>query len=108
MNLYPAIDLYEGQVVRLKKGDFRQMTVYHDRPSEMAQIWEDAGARWLHLVNLNGARDGRLENLAALKKIRSSVNCRIQFGGGVRSLEDIQLLLDLGDRKSTRLNSSHQ
>ncbi len=96
MNLYPAIDLYEGKVVRLEMGDFKKMTIYHDRPSETARLWEDAGARWLHLVNLNGARDGKLENLVVLKKIRESVNCRIQFGGGVRSLEDIQTLLSAG------------
>lgn len=96
MNLYPAIDLYEGKVVRLQKGDFKKMTLYHDRPSETARLWEDAGAKWLHLVNLNGARDGKLENLDALKKIRESVNCRIQFGGGVRSIADIRALIDLG------------
>ncbi len=96
MNLYPAIDLYEGKVVRLQKGDFKKMTIYHDRPSETARLWEDAGARWLHLVNLNGARDGKLENLDALKKIKASVNCKIQFGGGVRSVEDIRTLLSLG------------
>lgn len=96
MNLYPAIDLYEGKVVRLQKGDFKKLTVYHDRPSETARLWEDSGAKWLHLVNLNGARDGKLENLDALKKIRSSVNCRIQFGGGIRSLQDIRTLIDLG------------
>ncbi|HRK61533.1 MAG TPA: 1-(5-phosphoribosyl)-5-[(5-phosphoribosylamino)methylideneamino]imidazole-4-carboxamide isomerase [Candidatus Omnitrophota bacterium] len=96
MNLYPAIDLYENKVVRLQKGDFKRMTVYHDRPSETARIWEDQGAEWLHLVNLNGARDGRLENLEALSKIRESVNCRIQFGGGIRSADDIRTLLGLG------------
>ena len=96
MNLYPAIDLYEGKVVRLMKGDFSKMTVYHDRPSETARLWEDAGARWLHLVSLNGARDGKLENLDVLKKIKQSVNCRIQFGGGVRSVHDIRTLMNLG------------
>ncbi len=96
MNLYPAIDLYENRVVRLQKGDFKRMTVYHDRPSETARIWEDQGADWLHLVNLNGARDGKLENLEALSKIRAAVNCRIQFGGGIRSAQDVQTLLDLG------------
>ncbi len=96
MHLYPAIDLYENKVVRLQKGDFKRMTVYHDRPSETARIWEDQGAEWLHLVNLNGARDGRLENLEALSKIRAAVNCRIQFGGGIRSAEDIKTLLSLG------------
>ncbi len=96
MILYPAIDLYEGKVVRLKKGDYKQMTVYHDRPSEIARFWEDAGARWLHLVNLNGARDGKLENLNELKKIKESVNCQIQFGGGVRKLDDIRLLIQHG------------
>ncbi len=96
MNIYPAIDLYEGKVVRLQKGDFSKMKIYHDRPSETARLWEDSGARWLHLVNLNGARDGKLENLDALKKIKQSVNCRIQFGGGVRKIEDIRILLDSG------------
>ena len=96
MNIYPAIDLYEGKVVRLQKGDFSKMKVYHDRPSEIARLWEDAGARWLHLVNLNGARDGKLENLDALKKIKQSVNCQIQFGGGVRKIDDIKTLLDQG------------
>lgn len=96
MNLYPAIDLYENKVVRLRKGDFKQMTVYHDRPEETARIWEDQGSKWLHLVNLNGARDGKLANLEALRNIRKSVNCRIQFGGGVRKTEDIQILLDAG------------
>lgn len=96
MNLYPAIDLYENRVVRLRKGDFNQMTVYHDRPQETARIWEDQGSKWLHLVNLNGARDGKLENLEALGKIRQSVNCRIQFGGGIRKLEDIRILLEMG------------
>ncbi len=96
MNLYPAIDLYEGKVVRLQKGNFKKMTVYHDRPSETARLWEDAGARWLHLVNLNGARDGKLENLDALKKIKAGVNCKIQFGGGVRTIHDIQILIEAG------------
>lgn len=96
MNLYPAIDLYEGKVVRLQKGDFKKMTVYHYRPSETARLWVDAGAKWLHLVNLNGARDGKLETLDAVKKIRGQVNCRIQFGGGIRQLDDIRQLLDLG------------
>lgn len=96
MNLYPAIDLYEEKVIRLQKGDFGKMTVYSDRPSEIARLWEDAGAKWLHVVNLNGARDGKLENVAALKKIRASVNCRIQFGGGVRSLDDIRTLIQNG------------
>jgi len=96
MNFYPAIDLYEDKVVRLQKGDFKKMTVYHDRPAETARLWEDSGARWLHLVNLNGARDGKLENLDSLKKIRRQVNCRIQFGGGIRRLDDIRHLLDLG------------
>lgn len=96
MTIYPAIDLYEGKVVRLTKGDFNAMRVYHDRPAETARLWEDAGAKWLHLVNLNGARDSKLSNLDAVSKIRTSVNCRLQFGGGVRTLADIETLISLG------------
>ncbi len=96
MNLYPAIDLYEGQVVRLQKGDFNQKTVYSSDPAAFAKKWEDQGAQWLHVVDLNGAKSGELKNLSSLEKIRKAVKCRIEMGGGLRSVEAIRQVLELG------------
>lgn len=89
MNIYPAIDLYEGQVVRLKKGDFAQKTVYSNSPAEAAKGFEDQGASWIHMVDLEGAKTGILRNIASLAAVRKAVKCKIQFGGGMRSLEAI-------------------
>jgi len=95
MNIYPAIDLYQGKVVRLKRGDFNQETVYSQDPAAMAVQWERQGARWLHVVDLEGAKTGVLQNLESLKKIRQAVACKIEFGGGLRSEETIRQVLDL-------------
>jgi phosphoribosylformimino-5-aminoimidazole carboxamide ribotide isomerase len=96
MNLYPAIDLYEGEVVRLEKGDFSKKTVYSKDPASQAKEWEAQGSLWIHVVDLEGAKTGILKNLNALKQIREAVNCKIQFGGGLRTLENIQTILSLG------------
>lgn len=96
MNLYPAIDLYEGQVVRLTKGDFAQKTVYSNDPGSMAGEWEKAGAPWIHIVDLEGAKTGVLKNLNSLKAIRAQVKCHLQFGGGMRSVEAIEQALSAG------------
>lgn len=96
MDIYPAIDLYNHKVVRLTRGDYHQCTVYHEHPEVMAKEWEDCGAQWIHVVDLEGARDGVQKNFESLKKIKRSVNCKIQFGGGLRSLEQIQRILDCG------------
>ncbi len=96
MNIYPAIDLYEGHVVRLQKGDFTKQTVYSKDPSAFAQKWEAEGAAWLHIVDLEGAKTGSLKNLLPLLKIRKSVKCRLQFGGGLRSIETIDAVLGKG------------
>lgn len=96
MHLYPAIDLYEGQVVRLTRGEYEQKTVYSEHPEQMALQWEKQGAEWLHIVDLEGARDGIIKNLDALTRIRQSVGCQIQFGGGIRTLEQIAELISLG------------
>lgn len=96
MQIYPAIDLYEGRVVRLQKGDFLKQTVYSHDPVAFAQKWEAEGATWLHLVDLEGAKTGGLKNLSSVFKIRASVKCRIQFGGGLRSLEAIEAVLQQG------------
>ena len=96
MNLYPAIDLYEGKVVRLVRGEFDNLTVYSTDPAEKAKEWENSGAVWIHVVDLEGAKTGVLKNLESLRQIRQAVKCRIEFGGGLRSLEQIQEVLAAG------------
>jgi phosphoribosylformimino-5-aminoimidazole carboxamide ribotide isomerase len=96
MNLYPAIDLYQGKVVRLVRGDFQKETVYSTQPETIAREWQRQGAEWLHVVDLEGAKTGILQNKDTLLKIRKAVKCRIQFGGGLRNLDQIQSVLQEG------------
>lgn len=99
MNIYPAIDLRNGQVVRLKYGDPHQQTVFEVDPLKVARRWADAGAAWLHVVNLDGAL-GDDAGAAATNRSRLQPLCelglRVQFGGGVRSMADIAAALALG------------
>ena len=98
MLLIPAIDLKDGQCVRLVQGDMNQSTTFSDQPEAMAKRWLDAGARRLHLVDLNGAFAGTPKNLDAVKAILRQVDGRIpvQLGGGIRDLDTIAQYLDLG------------
>ncbi len=96
MEIYPAIDLYQGKAVRLRGGSFEAVTVYSEQPEQMALAWKKAGARWIHVVDLEGAKSGRLVHGEMLRTIRSTVDCKIEFGGGVRTAEDIKALADLG------------
>jgi phosphoribosylformimino-5-aminoimidazole carboxamide ribotide isomerase len=91
----PAIDLRHGHVVRLKQGDYAQQTTYAADPRDLARSYADAGANWLHLVDLDGARSGNLDNLAVIESIAKS-GMRIQAGGGVRGENDVQRLFDAG------------
>ncbi|WP_109125652.1 1-(5-phosphoribosyl)-5-[(5-phosphoribosylamino)methylideneamino]imidazole-4-carboxamide isomerase [Dyella sp. C11] len=91
----PAIDLRAGRVVRLKQGDYAQQTTYDVDPRALARDYAQAGARWLHLVDLDGARGGSLENLAVIEAIASD-GMHIQAGGGVRAEADVQRLFDAG------------
>lgn len=91
----PAIDLRAGRVVRLKQGDYAQQTTYDFDPRALARDYAEAGADWLHLVDLDGARGGSLENLAVIEAIARD-GMRIQAGGGVRSEADVQRLLGAG------------
>jgi len=94
--VYPAIDLRGGKVVRLKEGDPTRMTSYSDDPAETARRWLDAGATWLHIVNLDGAfGESDNANRAALESILKC-GARVQFGGGMRSLDAINAALSLG------------
>ena len=101
--LFPAIDLRHGRCVRLRQGDPDAETVYSDDPVAVARHWVAQGAAWLHVVNLDGAFAGQVEaadglpvNLQRLRDIRQAVDVPIQFGGGLRTLEDIALVLELG------------
>ena len=93
--MIPAIDLRGGKVVRLKQGDYAQQTTYAADPRELAQRYAAAGATWLHLVDLDGARSGNLDNLAVIESIAAN-GMRIQAGGGVRSEDDLARLFSAG------------
>ena len=95
MIIIPAIDLIEGRPVRLLKGDFNNVTKYHPNPVEVAKLIEDAGAKWLHVVDLDAAR-GTSENRVAIEKIRKSVNVKIEVGGGVKTIQDAKKLQEIG------------
>lgn len=94
-DVIPAIDLRGGQVVRLKQGDYAQQTTYAADPRALARRYAEAGARWLHLVDLDGARSGSLANLAVIQAIAAD-GMQIQAGGGVRSEDDLRRLFDAG------------
>ena len=98
--IYPAIDLRGGRVVRLKEGDLARMTTYNADPAETARRWLGAGARWLHVVNLDGAfgesDDANRVALKMILNVAKEFDARVQFGGGVRSLEAIDSVLNLG------------
>ena len=96
MYLYPAIDLYEGKAVRLYKGDYNQMTVYSNNPAEVAKAFELQGATRLHLVDLEGARDGTTSNLPVIEKILERTKLFTEVGGGIRDLQKAERYLSLG------------
>jgi phosphoribosylformimino-5-aminoimidazole carboxamide ribotide isomerase len=94
--LYPAIDISEGKAVRLVKGDFNQVTVYEDSPLEAARAWVEAGARFLHVVDLDGARTGSPKSLEHLEQIANELHVPVQYGGGLRSLPAVRDALRAG------------
>ena len=96
MLLFPAIDLKEGKAVRLLQGRMEDSTVYADNPVEVAQDFEKQGARYLHMVDLNGAFSGKPMNDETIRRIVGSVSLKIQVGGGIRTMERITELLELG------------
>ena len=96
MIILPAIDIKDGQCVRLYQGDYAQVTTYDVDPSKVAQRWQHAGASWLHIVDLDGAAEGHPVNVESVKRIRASTTLHIELGGGMRTLEDIGHMLDLG------------
>jgi len=96
MIIFPAIDLYEGKAVRLLKGDYRQMTVYSEHPEEIGAEFAAAGATHVHLVDLEGARDGSTPNLELILRLKRETGLFCEVGGGIREMETIRRYLEEG------------
>ena len=96
MILLPAIDLYEGRAVRLYQGDYRQMTVYAEHGGDMAAKFADAGASWVHMVDLEGAKSGETPNFAVVAAVARRGDLRVEIGGGIRSDDAVARYLDAG------------
>ncbi len=96
MEIIPAIDIINGACVRLTQGDYNQKTVYSSHPLDVAKQFEDQGIRTLHLVDLDGAKNGKITNLYVLETIAKHTNLQIDFGGGVKTAEDVQQILNAG------------
>ncbi|MDT8434974.1 MAG: 1-(5-phosphoribosyl)-5-[(5-phosphoribosylamino)methylideneamino]imidazole-4-carboxamide isomerase [Anaerosomatales bacterium] len=96
MQIFPAIDILGGKAVRLRQGHYDQVTVYNDDPVEQARIWAAGGAEWLHVVDLDGARDGVPANIDVVARIVKKVGVPVQTGGGIRSMETLDRLYDAG------------
>lgn len=96
MKIFPAIDLFDGKAVRLYKGDYSQMTVYSEHPEEIALDFKNQGAKYMHVVDLEGAKNGDTPNLETIKKIVSTADMFVEVGGGIRSMEVIEKYLSIG------------
>ena len=90
MLIFPAIDLYGGKAVRLFKGDYQQMTVYSDNPIEVARDFENNGAKWVHLVDLEGAKMGTTPNIGVVESIARNTSLSCEIGGGIRNMETVE------------------
>ena len=96
MYLLPAIDILGGKAVRLAKGDYNLVTVYNDDPVAQARLFEEQGASWIHVVDLDGARTGNPLNIAVVERIVCETSLSVEIGGGIRSLETLKRLADVG------------
>ncbi|HVI31770.1 1-(5-phosphoribosyl)-5-[(5-phosphoribosylamino)methylideneamino]imidazole-4-carboxamide isomerase [Phenylobacterium sp.] len=96
MILYPAIDLKDGQCVRVLHGDLSTATVFNNSPADQARAWADGGFHWIHVVDLNGAVSGKAVNEAAVEQILGAVSVPVQLGGGIRSMADIERWIEAG------------
>jgi phosphoribosylformimino-5-aminoimidazole carboxamide ribotide isomerase len=98
--IYPAIDILDGKAVRLVQGRFEDSTIYHDDPLDAAQSWVDAGARFLHVVDLDGARSGESQSIEHLRRIVAGTGVPVQYGGGLRSLSAVREALRAGAERA--------
>ncbi len=96
MILYPAIDIYDGKCVRLTQGRFDQAKVYFENPLDAAKKWADLGAQWLHVVDLNGAKEGRPVNIRPIEQIMTTIDLPVQIGGGIRTQDTAEIFLTMG------------
>ncbi|MGM0508385.1 MAG: 1-(5-phosphoribosyl)-5-[(5-phosphoribosylamino)methylideneamino]imidazole-4-carboxamide isomerase [Fusobacteriota bacterium] len=96
MIIFPAIDIKNGKCVRLEKGDFNKEKVFSENPVEIAKKFQNAGAEYIHIVDLDGALKGKSQNQEVIQEIKKSVNIKLELGGGIRKLEHIEKWLDLG------------
>ena len=96
MNIIPAIDLLGGQAVRLQKGDYAKVTVYSEHPEEVAVGFAKSGARFLHVVDLDGAKSGKADNYATVKRIIESTELSVEIGGGIRSMDTVSAYVEAG------------
>ncbi len=96
MNIIPAIDLIGGKAVRLQKGDYNTVTVYSNDPVSVAKSFEESGARFMHVVDLEGAKDGGTSNLDTIKRIVESTSLFVEVGGGIRNIETVKKYVDMG------------
>ncbi len=101
MRIIPAIDIIEGQCVRLTQGDYSQKKIYHSNPLEVAKEFEDNGIKYLHLVDLDGAKSNEIVNWKTLEKICSKTNLKVDFGGGIKTDEAIKLAFECGASQIT-------
>jgi len=108
MDLYAAIDIHEDRAVRLRRGRFDQQTVYASDPLDAARAWVDAGARRLHVVDLDGARDGRTAALGHLQRIATRLGVPVQYGGGLRTLESLSAALEAGAARVVLGTAAHR
>lgn len=96
MNIFPAIDLYEGRAVRLFKGDYNEMTVYSENPPEIALDFKASGAEFIHVVDLEGAKSGETPNFETIKRIKREANLFTEVGGGIRSIDVVEKYIAAG------------
>ena len=101
MRIIPAIDIIEGQCVRLSQGDYSKKTIYNSSPFEMAQRFEDHGINYLHLVDLDGAKSSKIINHKILEQIALKTALNIDFGGGLKSIEDVRVAFESGASQVT-------
>jgi len=96
MNIFPAIDLYDKKAVRLYKGNYDEMTVYSDNPIEIAYDFEKNGAKFIHMVDLEGAKNGTTPNIEIVKEVATKTSLFVEIGGGIRNLETVEKYLNAG------------
>lgn len=101
MRIIPAIDIIDGKCVRLSQGDYAQKTVYNENPLEVAKQFEDAGLKYLHLVDLDGAKARQVINWKVLESITTKTNLQVDFGGGIRTTEDLKTVFNSGAKQIT-------